>query len=190
MVSPDVTVTTEVLWRGTIIFLLADAGFACLLVRRTPPSVFRKCRWILISTTVVFWGLLWTLMMRFFWESVYGYVFPVWSRWIVPPVYACCFGLVALFFSWLAFRLPGRPVLNYLLLGGLWGSVTHVWAIGRGILDKPPMLQGASPVAAVVLPFFEFIFYWCIITAVSAFLCNRFTPDVHVPPEDSHPNNL
>src|SRR5574341_2154410 len=32
----------------------------------------------------------------------------------------------------------------------------------------PPALQGANPVAAVVIAIFEFIFYWCIILGVAA----------------------
>jgi hypothetical protein len=114
-------------------------------------------------------------MTLFFWEPVYQYVFPDWSRWFIPPVYALFFGLISLLFWWLALRLSGNPVLGFLLLGGLWGSLTHVWAISRGILDKPPMLQGASPWAAIVLPFFEFIFYWCIILAVSTFVYSQWT---------------
>ncbi len=170
MFPPDVKVTTEVLWRGTALFVLIDSGFAYLVIRHTPASVFQQCKWTLVSTTVVFWGLLWAVMMQMFWEPVYGYVFPGWARPFVPPCYALLFGLVGLFLWWLALRLPGRAVVNFLLLGGLWGSVSHVWAIHRGILDKPPVLQGASPLAAVVLPFFELIFYWCIIVTVSAFI--------------------
>jgi len=37
-------------------------------------------------------------------------------------------------------------------------------------VDKPPMLQGASPVAAVVIAIFEFTFYWCIILSVACLL--------------------
>ena len=41
-------------------------------------------------------------------------------------------------------RIPGRSVVNYCLLGGLWGALTHMWAIHRGILDKPPMVTPES----------------------------------------------
>jgi len=37
-----------------------------------------------------------------------------------------------------------------------------VHAIMRGILEKPSMLQGSNPAAAVVIAAFEFIFYWCV----------------------------
>jgi hypothetical protein len=64
-------------------------------------------------------------------------------------------------------RLPGHPVLSFCLLGGLWGMITHVWAVYLGILDKPPMLQGAGAAAAIVIAAFEFIFYWCIILSIT-----------------------
>jgi len=54
-------------------------------------------------------------------------------------------------------------VLTFCLLGGVLGSLTHIWAVTRGIVTKPPMLQGASPLGAVVFAFFEYIFYWCTI---------------------------
>jgi hypothetical protein len=68
------------------------------------------------------------------------------------------FGLWAL-----ALRSKWNPVLTFCLLGGALGSLTHVWAVRRGVLTKPPMLQGASPFAAVIFAFFEYIFYWCTI---------------------------
>jgi hypothetical protein len=112
-------------------------------------------------------------MVCFFWEPVYHYVFPEWARWVIPPIYGVVFAAVGWLFYWLALRLPGNPVVNLCFLGGLWGMITHIWAIYRGILDKPPMLQGASPVAAAVMPIFEFIFYWCVILSTASLLRGR-----------------
>ncbi len=170
---PEVKVTSEVLWRGAVMFLLLDSGLAFLLVHRVNTSLFRASKWPIIFTTTLFWALVWTAMMVFFWEPVYQYVFPPWSRWFIPPVYALFFAFVGFLFWWLALRLFVNAVAGFLLLGGVWGSVSHVWAISRGILEKPPMLQGASPWPAVVLPFFEFIFYWCVIVGVSTFVHSR-----------------
>ncbi len=172
MFPPDLKVTTEVLWRGAIIVAFIDAGFVYLLSRTVKASAFLACKQPLVVTMMLFWLLMWAGMVSFLWNPVYHYVFPEWSRWFIPPVYAVLFGFIAYFFWWLAQRLPGNPVLAFLFLGGLWGSVTHVWAIFRGILDKPPILQGASPIPTVVLPFFEFIFYWCVILGI-AFLFHR-----------------
>lgn len=48
--------------------------------------------------------------------------------------------------------------------------ITHLWAVYRGIVDRPPMLQGADPVAAIVIAVFEFMFYWCIMLSVALLL--------------------
>ena len=165
---PDLRVTTNVLWRGALFFALIDAVFVSVLAWRITPERFRQLKWTIVVTTGVVWGIIWLLMAGFAWEPVYHYVFPEWARWLIPPTYGLAFAAVGWLFHRLALRLPGHPVINLCLLGGLWGMVTHIWAIYRGILDKPPMLQGASPVAAAVMPIFEFVCYWCIILSVSS----------------------
>jgi hypothetical protein len=42
-----------------------------------------------------------------------------------------------------------------------------VWAVFRGIVSKPPMLQGASPVAAVIVSVPEFALYFSIIICLA-----------------------
>ena len=167
---PQTQVTSEILWRAALVFVVIDAVFATMLVRRIKLEIFRSLPLILVIVSGVFWFLVWILMSAYFWEPVYHYVFPEWARWLIPPLYGILFALVAWLFWWLSLRLPGRPALNFLLLGGLWGMITHVWAISRSLLDKPPMLQGVSPLSASVMPIFEFMFYWCIILMISSFL--------------------
>jgi hypothetical protein len=170
---PDGRVTTEILWKAALIFAPVDAVLVSVLAWRIDARAFRSIKRTLVATTAIFWFAMWMVMTSgLFWESVYHYVFPAWARWFIPPAYGLLFGAVAWLFWQLALRLPGRPVVNYCLLGGLWGALTHLWAISRGILDKPPMLRGASPIAAVVFPIFEFILYWCI-TVTLAFLMQR-----------------
>ena len=159
------------LWLGALIFALIDIIFVAILVRKLKLSVFRRLKWTLVVTTAIFWCLLWLILVSYmFWEPVYRYVFPGWARWLIPPVYGLFFGGVALLIWWLALRLPGHGVINFFILGGLWGMITHIWAVYRGILDKPPLLQGASPVAAVIMPIFEFVFYWCVILSITTLL--------------------
>jgi hypothetical protein len=126
---------------------------------RARSIAFVSKKWIIESNSTV---------STFFWEPVYHYVFPAWARWLIPPAYGLFFALVALLFWWLSFHLPGQPVLNFCILGGSWGTLTHSWAVSRGILDKPRMLRGVSPMAAAVMPFFEFMFHWCVIVAVAS----------------------
>ena len=167
MLPPDVRITSEVLWRGALIFALIDAGFVPLLAWRIKSARFRQLKWALVGTAAAFWGLLWAWVLDWSWDSIYSYVFPDWIRAWLPLLQGLNFAIVALVFWWGALRFSRNPVVGFCLCGGLWGMVTHVWAIYRGILDKPPLLQGASPVAAVVIAIFEFTFYWCIILSVA-----------------------
>ena len=169
IVSPDTKVTTQILWKAALIFALIDIVFVFILRRRIRFEAFRQFKWTLVLTSGIFWCLLLGIVMSWiFWEPVYHYVFPHWARWLIPPVYGLFFAVIGLFFWWIAMRFPRDPVLAWCLMGGLWGMITHIWAIYRGILDKPPMLQGASPVATVIMPIFEFIFYYCMILILTA----------------------
>ncbi len=166
MLPPDTKLTSEILWRGAFIFALIDLAFVPLLAWRIKPAHFRQLRWALAGTTAIFWGSLWAWVLSWGWDPVYSYVFPGWMRPWLPPVQGLHFAVVALVFWWGALRFP-NPVLGFCLFGGLWGMVTHTWAVYLGIVNKPPLLQGASPVAAVVIAIFEFTFYWCIILSVA-----------------------
>lgn len=168
MPSPDVHVTSAVLWRATLIGIVVDSIFVYLLIRHISNHKFKALAWQLVPTSGIFWSVLWLVLVHSkYWDLVYGYVFPGWARNVVPYAYGLLFVGIG-YVLWLAaIRLPGKAVLNYCLLGGLVGTITHIWAIYRGILDKPPMLQGVSPLSATVFPFFEFIFYWCIILTLA-----------------------
>jgi hypothetical protein len=157
-------VTTEVLWRGTLLFAPVDLLFLVLLARGVTAERFGEIRRLLPLTAGVFWFLIWLcLAAMVFWQAVYSYVFPVWSRWLLPPAQALLGAAVTLIAVRIAERVL-RPVVAFCLLGGLWGSIAHVWAVYRGIMTKPPMLRGASPAAAVIFAFFEFTLYYCLIT--------------------------
>jgi hypothetical protein len=164
----DVHVTTAILWRGTAVFAIADLALLSALGGRVTRSRFHELRGTVLVVTAVFWFVLWlSLASLLDWDSVYSYVFPPWSRWLLPVGQAALTTGVAAVAVALASRLPGRPVVTYCLLGGVWGSVAHVWAVFRGIVEKPPILQGASPLAAVIVAFFEFTLYFCAIIGIS-----------------------
>lgn len=163
-------VTTDILWRASMIFTVVDLLWVALLVRRLTRETFIRLRLLLVIVTGVFWFVVWLVMNIYFWDSVYHYVFPPWARWVIPPAYGLLFSLVALLFWWISLRLPGVPVLNFCILGGLWGTATHLWGVRQGLIDKPPMLQGVSILSVAVMPIFEFIFYWCVILSISFFL--------------------
>jgi hypothetical protein len=178
IISNDIKVTSEILWKGAMIFALIDIVFVYTLTKLIKPDYLLRMKWRLVIIMFLFFFILFgSLVSIIFWDSVYSYVFPSWARWIIPPAYGLLFSLVGLFFWWLAFRLPKNPVMNFCILGGFWGIISHVLAIQRGILEKPPMLQGASPIAALTIAAFEFIFYWCLclgLTKLSELLRSGF----------------
>jgi hypothetical protein len=165
----DVHVTSAVLWRGVLIAAPIDVAFVSVLAWRIKLARFRQLKWPLAATTAVFFAAVWGIVAcGYFWQPVYHYFFPEWARWGLPPLYGLLFGCAALVSWWLALRLYGNAVVRFCLAIGLWGMLGHIWAVYRGLLDKPPMLQGASPLAAVVFSGFEFVFYSCVILSLAS----------------------
>jgi hypothetical protein len=171
IIPDDIKVSTAILLRGALLFAVIDLVFVSVLFRIIKPDDLFKMKWHLITVMALFFCILFGTIVSFlFWDSVYCYVFPSRARWIIPPLYGILFSLAALLFWWIASHLKTISVIIFCLLGGLWGVLTHIIAIQRGILDKPPMLIGANPVAALTLAGFEFIFYWCICLTISLLL--------------------
>jgi len=163
----DIKITTELLYQAALVFALMDAIFVTLLVWRVKEDSFRALqRSLTLAAALVWWGI-WSWAIGNFWETVYIYVFPAWGQVWIPVIAFFAAGAVAPGLWWLAIRMRGNSILNHCLLGGALGGLTHIWAVHLGIVTKPPMLQGASPVAAVVIAFFEFIFYWCVILVLA-----------------------
>lgn len=163
----DFKITSEMLWRGTLILALMDVGFVALLAWRVRRSALRRIKWTLVGTTGLFFCGLWVWALENYWDTVYSHLFPLWARGLIPLAYGLLFAAVALLFWWLALCSPSNPAASFCLLGGLWGIISHLWAVQRGIVSKPPLLQGVAPAAAVVLAAFEFIFYWCVTLSVA-----------------------
>jgi hypothetical protein len=166
--SGDLKVTSEILLRGALLFAVIDMVFVPVLIIIVKPADFFKMKWKLVFIMGLFFFFLFGFIVSFlFWDSVYSYVFPSWARWIIPPLYGLLFSAAGLFFWWIGTRSSKGQVMIFCLLGGLWGVITHILAISRGILDKPPMLIGASPAAALIIAAFEFVFYWCICLTIT-----------------------
>jgi hypothetical protein len=163
----DTQITTELLYTGALMFALIDAVYISLLVWRVSEDSFRRLKWALvISAALVWWGI-WSWAIGNFWETVYVYVFPAFAKTWAPWIAFVSAGAVTLGLWALSMRIKGKSVLVFLLLGGALGSLTHIWAVYRGVVTKPPMLQGASPLGAVIFAFFEYILYWCVILTLA-----------------------
>jgi hypothetical protein len=166
----DLKISTEMLYQGALMFALLDVFYVPLLAWRVRHVTFQRLQWeLILCASLVWWGI-WSWAIGNFWNTVYIYVFPAWARTWVPWL---AFGIASLVASGLweaAMRIRWNVVFTYCLLGGILGSLTHAWALTRGLMTQPPMLQGASPLAAVVIAFFEFMFYWCVILTLAACL--------------------
>lgn len=168
MAAEDLKVTTSLLFQCSAVVALLDGIFLFGLNKLIKPELFLKLKWVLILWTGLVWSGIWWMVLFYFWESVYHFVFPPWSRAWLPIGFALLMAGASLLFWNVAKSNTRRPIQIFCLLGGAWGICTHTWAIYRGIMTKPPMLQGASPWAALIFAFFEYIFYWCIIVSLAA----------------------
>lgn len=170
MIPEDIQITNNILLQGALVFALMDVVFVPILVWRIKLEQFQKIKWISFIVAGIIWFGIWQWAIGNFWESVYIHVFPAWGRPWIPAAFGLFNATIGLCLWALALRTRLNPTLSYCFLGGLWGILTHIWAVYRGVVEKPPMLQGASPVAAVIIAFFEYMFYWCVILSLSALL--------------------
>jgi len=163
----DIKITTAMLYQGALVFALLDAVCIPLLFWRIKEETFRRMKWHLVITAALVWFGIWSWAIGNFWETFYTYVFPTWAELWIPRIAFVGAGMVALGLWALSIHLRRKVILTFCLIGGFIGILTHVWAVYRGAVSKPPMIQGASPLAAVVIAFFEYIFYWCVILTVA-----------------------
>ncbi len=166
----DPKITTDLLYRGALLFAIIDAVYVPLLVWRVSEESFRRLKWWLAIVAAFVWYGIWSWAIGNYWESVYSYIFPAWAQVWVPWIAFVIAGILVLGLWAAALHLKWNAVFSYCLLGGIVGSLGHVRAVYLGIVTKPPMLQGASPLAAVVIAFFEFMFYWCTILLIARLL--------------------
>jgi len=172
MMQSGIKATSELLWVSALVAALADVGLVVFLNWWIKAARFRQYKWVITGVSLVFWSGVWLYAMwGNWWELAYHHIFPTWARYVVPPSYGLLFGAVGMGIWWLALRLPGYPVVNFCLLGGLVSLPGHLWAIyGRAMLDKVPLLQTVSPASALVFGIFEFIVYWSFILVIAALL--------------------
>lgn len=159
-------VTSELLWRATLIAALLDAPLLVAAAQRVPSELFRKLKWHLAGAAFLVYAALWgTLGSVYFWDAVYQAIFPEWSRWLLPAGYGLLYGVLALAFWRVSLLAPRWQAMWFSLLGGLVSLAGHGIGISRGLL-RVPLLAEASVASALVFGVFEFIFYWCAIVGL------------------------
>jgi hypothetical protein len=161
----DVKPTSETFWWVTLALGAVDVGLLLLVWRFVGRELFLRLKWQVSAAAGVLYAVLWGVFASLlYWDLVYQYVLPGWSRWFLPLAYGVLFGLVAWGFWTLSLRLPGSPAVAFCLLGGLVSLVGHSVGIRRGLL-RAPFLDQVSPASALAVGFVEFIVYWCAIVA-------------------------
>ena len=170
MNPPDVVLTDTHMWKSTIFAGPLAVLLMLLLVYLVKETLFQRLSKALAITAGLFWCLLYTSMGWWAWDWCYSFLFPGWVYWVIP-VYGILIGPLALGLWWLAKRIPGNPVLIFLLLGGLQSLPGHLHGIyGRGLLEKCPLLRQVSPASALVFGVFEFIIYWSVVLILAVLL--------------------
>jgi hypothetical protein len=160
-------VTSELLWRGTLIAVLIDVPLLCAVGRWVSSKLFRQLKWHLAAAAFLVYAALWgSLASVYFWATVYEAVFPGWSRWLLPWGFGLLFGALAVGFWRLALTAARWPAVWFSLCGGLVSLVGHGIGIRRGLL-RVPLLSEASAASALVFGVFEFVFYWCAIVGLA-----------------------
>jgi hypothetical protein len=166
--------TPDLMYRASVVVALVVVAFAALLAWRVGADGVRRARRTIPAVAGVFWFGVWLAMAVVFWDRVYGHVFAGWARWVIPPVYGLGFAGVAAGWRWIALRTGRLAVPVFVALWGATGALTHAYAIfGRGLLEKPPMLQHLTPASAIVFATFEFGCYGCVILTASSILQGR-----------------
>ena len=159
--------TSELMWRITLITALIDTPLLISTARWVSPDLFRKLKWYLVGAAVLIYAAIWgTFGSVFFWDAVYKAIFPVCSRWLLPLGFGLLYGVLALAF-WRVSILAARwQVVWFILLGGMMSLVGHSIGISRGLFQVP-MLAETSIASALAFGVFEFVFYWCMIVGIS-----------------------
>jgi len=172
----DRPVTDATLWSGAVALLAIDLALLPLVHRFVPTSRFIRLRHLLPIASAAFWTVLWLWVVATFWRSVYSFVFPEALRWLLPPAFGLLFALASLLLFRVALHANRYASLTFVLLGAVLGPLTHLVAVWRGVVTKPPLMSGASPVAAIAISFPEFALYWSAILLLALAL-SRITGD-------------
>jgi len=158
----DIKLTTQDVWMSTLFFGVAGLILLLPLAFVYRPAAFQLSAASLTVASALFWGICATAAILLAWDFYYRYIYPDWSRWLAP-FDALFYGLVGLGMWWLALRMPGSPVVWFIILGGLEGVAEHIFGIyALHIVEKVPWLVGIAPLPLIIFSFFEYIVYWSL----------------------------
>ncbi len=170
----DIHLTTPIVWTCAGIVAGVDIFLGLIAQRALSREQFNRLRRLLILSAGIFYLLVWSSAMRWAWDWFYVYIFPSWARLALPPIFFMGYALLAWGMTWLSLRLPGSPAVNWCVLGGVEGLLSHLLAIyGLGAATKPPIMLGTDPLVVLIFAIFEKAFYWSLILLACGFLSAR-----------------
>lgn len=172
MTLPDIKITSEMLWLSAFVTALIDAGLILFLARRIQQPYFRQLRWHVALAAGLFWTSYGLMLFAVTWESFYAKFLPdPANRSLARSMLELLpYPIIGLVLWWLAVRLPGNPVVNFCLLGGVQSVPEHLWGVRLGMLSKVSFLQGASAASVLAFAVTEYILYWGSILSIAVLI--------------------
>jgi len=170
MTLPDIKMTSEMLWLTALVTALIDVGVILFLARRIQRPRFRQLHWPVAFAACIFWVSYGLVLFALTWESFYAKFLPdPANRSLARSMFELLpYPIIGLVLWWLSVRLPGNPVVNFCLLGGVQSLPEHLWGIYRlGMMDKVPFLQEASVASVLAFAVSEYILYWGSILSIA-----------------------
>jgi len=125
----DIKITTELLYKSALVFALMDAVYIPMLMWRVSDESCRRLKWTLVIAAALVWYGIWSWAIGNFWETVYVYVFPTWAQIWIPWIAFIVAGAITYGLWMLTLRLKRNFALAFCLMGGVLGSLTHIWAV-------------------------------------------------------------
>jgi len=149
------------LWWSTVRFGLAGLLLYGPLFWLFPAGIFRASRRAVIMGTSLFWFGFTMILVNWAWNFYYQYFYPEWMRWGTAFIACGIYCIYAFGCHWLACRLPGKPILWFILFTGLLAANEHfiAWDFFH-LPEKIPMLAGMPLIPTMIFAFFEYQVYW------------------------------
>ena len=117
--------TSATFWQSALLSALIAAAGIFILARYIDRARFRRLKWPLVISSVIFWSVLGTLLIQLTWESYYQRFAPAWmhngGNLIISIPLAAAQALV---FHWVALCLPGQPVAVF----ACWAGWKRCWS--------------------------------------------------------------
>jgi hypothetical protein len=161
------------LWLTTLVWAIIAVALIVVIGRRGNIERLRQMPWYRLPLIAgVLWGGFAVVLIWGYWKDYYSYFIPPYVKWFAPAA-ALTYFVIAHGLRWLALRLPGNPIINFCLLGGVESIPEHALGIYGFHILEIPILKDMSATSIFIFAFFEYIVYWAVVVGV-ALLVDKF----------------